>query len=244
MRVLLIESSSRTCGCSSWKSPKTRADLSQIDLPETKQLGEVPLTDEIRRALSVCLTTAVKTRDDRDDQVRLVEQLGAALGVDYRQIAESRILGTVDAVELRELRTRGMDVQLHTHRHFFPPDPAIAAEEIAANRTALAEVAGEEMTHFAYPRGEWSPGHWPLLRAAGIETATTCDSGLVYPDTPALALNRIVDSARVSQIEFEAEMSGFTELLRRVRRRNRPRGVPIREESGAPPNASSSRPRC
>lgn len=233
-----------------WKSRRTRADLSLIPLPETQALGEVELTDELRRALTTYLTTAVKSQDDRSEQCRIVEAFGTALGVDYRALADSRLLGTATGDELREMVAMGMDVQLHTHRHFFPADPEIAAEEIAANRSALAGMTEGDLIHFAYPRGEWSPEHWSLLRAAGIETATTCDTGLIYCDTPALALPRIVDSARVSRIEFEAEMSGFTELVRRLRGRKRSRLPAISQQNADAArradrvNASSSRRRC
>ena len=51
----------------------------------------------------------------------------------------------------------------------------------------------------------------------GVLTATTCETGLVDEKSPPLAWRRILDSSRVSQIEFEAEVSGFNELIRLVR---------------------------
>ena len=48
-------------------------------------------------------------------------------------------------------------------------------------------------------------------------TATTCVTGLVDEKSPLFAWPRILDSSRVSQIEFEAEVSGFNELLRMAR---------------------------
>ena len=75
------------------------------------------------------------------------------------------------------------------------------------------------MSHFCYPSGEWDRLHWPVLENHNVRTATTCESGLVNADTPRFAMNRILDSARISQIEFEAEVSGFNELIRQVRRR-------------------------
>ena len=50
-----------------------------------------------------------------------------------------------------------------------------------------------------------------------METATTCEPGLNSPSTPRLSLHRFLDGEDITQIEFEAEVSGFTELLRSVR---------------------------
>jgi hypothetical protein len=43
---------------------------------------------------------------------------------------------------------------------------------------------------------------------------TTCDSGLAAAAEAGFALPRISDGDHVSQLEFEAEVSGFMELVR------------------------------
>ena len=67
-------------------------------------------------------------------------------------------------------------------------------------------------------------GHWilwPWLTEAGVVSATTCDAGLNYRDTPRLALKRFLDAEDVPHIRFEAELAGFKPLLRQVRERIR-----------------------
>lgn len=51
----------------------------------------------------------------------------------------------------------------------------------------------------------------------GIESATTCLSGFNYPNTARLELRRFLDGENIAQVEFEAEISGFLELGRKLR---------------------------
>ena len=57
------------------------------------------------------------------------------------------------------------------------------------------------------------------MAAVGVKSATTIEPGLNYPDTPRFALRRLMDGHPVSDIEFEAEMTGFMEIVRALRER-------------------------
>jgi hypothetical protein len=107
-----------------------------------------------------------------------------------------------------------LDVQLHTHRHRFPEDPLLARAEIEENRRVLAPLVRRPLVHLCYPSGYWSEALFPVLAAAGIETATTCDGVLNAPEVHPYALRRFFDGEHVTALEFEAELSGFAELLR------------------------------
>jgi hypothetical protein len=144
----------------------------------------------------------------------------------------------MSADEIRACVASGMDVQLHTHRHRFDEEPALARGEVVENRAQLAPLAGAPLRHFCYPSGVWSTRHWPSLAATGVVTATTCDPGLNYPDTPRFGLRRFLDGEDISQIEFEAEVSGFSELLRRARSRLQAIG---RQRTGALHPSSAAR---
>ena len=71
-----------------------------------------------------------------------------------------------------------------------------------------------------------------MLAALDIRSATTCEIGLAHRATPRYALPRILDSSRVSQIEFEAEMCGFGELARGLKALVRRRYATIEEGTG------------
>ena len=78
-------------------------------------------------------------------------------------------------------------------------------------------MVGAPVRHFCYPAGRWVPEQWPWLEEAGIESAATCDRGLNPRGVPRYGLKRFGDDEALSQIEFEAELSGFTEMIRIVR---------------------------
>jgi peptidoglycan/xylan/chitin deacetylase (PgdA/CDA1 family) len=165
--------------------------------------------------------TVIEFGERRCTQARreqICRALGRLLHVDYDRILETRILSLMTRDELQELRRFGVGVQLHTHRHRFPADDeAAAAAEILENRRALQELLGGAYDHFCYPSGLYERRQWPWLERLGVLSATTCEPGLNYPDTPRLALRRFLDDSQVSVITFEAELSGFLELARRAR---------------------------
>jgi len=126
-------------------------------------------------------------------------------------------LTLMNAAEVADLAGQGFDIQLHTHRHRFPEDAQQARRELDDNRQVLAPLTGgRPLTHLCYPSGEWSPAVWPSLESRGVVTATTCDPGLNTPATPPYALGRFLDFQPIPQIVFEAEVSGFGNLLRRA----------------------------
>jgi len=196
-----------------WKTRERRLDLAALGVAE----GVVLLgTGRDRRRAARAIVEHAGQLDDAA-RVALATALGEALGVDYRRLRAGRALGLIGRDEIAAIAAAGVDVQLHTHRHCFPEEESTALREIADNRAALEPVVGRPLQHFCYPRGRWSPRHWPWLRAAGIASATTCEPGLNVPGTPPLALRRFLDGEDVSAIEFEAEMTGFAEFPRAVR---------------------------
>ncbi len=156
-------------------------------------------------------------------RLTLMESLASELNIDWDRFRRLRLCQLMDLAMLARLPAAGMDLQLHTHTHRFPgQDRAAAADELQRNRDALAPAAASALVHFCYPSGEYHPGQFSWLQASGMRSATTCLSGFNYPDTERMELRRFLDGENISQLEFEAEMSGFLELLRRVRHMLRP----------------------
>ncbi|HJW26635.1 MAG TPA: polysaccharide deacetylase family protein [Rhodocyclaceae bacterium] len=149
----------------------------------------------------------------------LARDLGRRLGVSYDELVASRRLSLLSKAEVTDLARQGFDIQLHTHRHRLPLDRAAARRELQENRAVLAPLAPGQLNHLCYPSGVWSQDMWPVLAAEGVATATTCEPGRNYPTTPALGLKRFLDFQTISPIVFEAEVSGFSEMLRRLRGR-------------------------
>ncbi len=148
----------------------------------------------------------------------LLRRVCAAVDVDVEALERSRVISFMTYDEARYIQAVGIDLQLHTHRHHLPIESSAAlALELEDNRRALADVAHGPLVHFCYPSGKYQAQQLPWLAQAGIVTATTTRSGFNYRDTPILELRRFLDAENFTELEFEAEMSGFLELLRRVR---------------------------
>lgn len=168
---------------------------------------------------------------DEAGRTSLLRATADALKVDLGPVLAARSLHLMTPEELSRVPAL-LDLQLHTHRHRLPAEALRVRAEIEENRRALAPFAQAPLVHFCYPSGYHSERLFPWLRAAGIETATTCEPGLNGPDTHPYALRRFLDGESVTMLEFEAELSGFSELLRGLRRLLRgPRKVVALDEA-------------
>ncbi len=121
--------------------------------------------------------------------------------------------------ELADAHGRGLDIQLHTHRHI---DVAgrigQLVPEIAANRAALvAATGGGAPEHFCYPSGTFHPSAPALLAASGIRSATLVTEGLNPPGASPYALRRFVDGQHVRASAFDAYLDGTLHYLSRAR---------------------------
>jgi len=149
-------------------------------------------------------------------RVELARDVGTRLGIDYDELARSRRLSLMTPEEIRSLAALGLDIQLHTHRHQLPCDEEQVRREIGDNRSILEPILGRPCDHLCYPSGVFTAEQWPWLESCGIKSATTCEVGLDDARTPRYGLRRFLDGETVRAIEFEAEISGFAELIRRA----------------------------
>src|SRR5215469_1567915 len=164
-----------------------------------------------------------------EERLAFLKELAQALDVSFDEIDKKSLFRVMDEAELRALAAAGVDIQLHSHRHHWPlDDRQRVASEINENRRFLQRVASSPLEHFCYPSGVYGLHQAEWLADLGVKSATTIEPGLNYRDTPRFALRRLVDGGRVSDIEFAAEMTGFMEIVRWLRRRlNVMRGLEI-----------------
>lgn len=146
----------------------------------------------------------------------LLADIASVLQYDWEQIASSRQFGLMSLTEARECAAdRLVSFQLHTHRHRVRHDGrSCIAEELADNRKRLSLVSNVPARHFCYPSGKWQNEDFAPLESAGVRSATTTDNGLCSRTTHRLALPRVLDGEKVSDIEFEAELCGLMEIRR------------------------------
>lgn len=176
------------------------------------QLIEADLPpDKLRNAIKYC-----ETNFSEPERISLSKAFAEKLGHDYEKLADSSILSIMNKPELKKMKEQGIDIQLHTHRHRMPLNPNRLSAEITENRAILEPITGVALNHICYPCGIWDAQQWDTLKKLNIISATTCEPGLNSPDINPLALNRFLDSECCPQIEFEAELFGYKDLLRSI----------------------------
>jgi len=71
--------------------------------------------------------------------------------------------------------------------------------------------------HYCYPSGSFDSAAAETLKRLEVQSATTCIPGLVRladDDVRRYFLPRFLDAEHISMLTFEAELSGFADLLR------------------------------
>ena len=148
----------------------------------------------------------------------LLGRLADALGLDIRAVLADGRFSLLDEREVAELSQYGVDVQLHTHRHTLSDtDFSQVKREIDDNRAVLEAIKGAACDHFCYPSGAYGDNHPSWLRRLGVDSATTCEPGLNDSSTNPYLLHRYLAREDAPDIELAAELSGFSEILRRGR---------------------------
>ena len=149
-------------------------------------------------------------------------QLAALLGIATGELGlSSRRFSYLSAQELQQWSARGCSIELHGHVHSYPCGQAEQFKaDLQACFTAIAAIGLPTPHHYCYPAGVFDEHAAPVLRSLGVLTATTCIPGLVtrLDGDRCFYLPRFLDGENITMLEFEAEMSGFAELLRGARR--------------------------
>lgn len=198
-----------------WRARTAGLDLGAVD-PALE--GRFDLSAPQRRSAALeILRSHADGLDSATERQVLLERLYHALGLDFERVRSQRLFAFMSPDEASTLPAQGIDLQLHTHRHRFPGrDPNALTDEIEANRAALERAGAKSPRHLCYPSGEYDRAAFPTLEALGIASATTTLPGMNDSGTPRFELRRFLDSESCSPIRFEAEVSGFLELLRGV----------------------------
>lgn len=152
-----------------------------------------------------------------------LERFAARLGISSEALdLASRRFSYMTRDELHSAAQAGCRIELHGHVHeYLPGQPQRNRDNIERNRERIRAAGLPYPTHYCYPSGSFDEHAPEVMRAAGVETATTCVPGLVDVRDPNARyyLPRFLDGGDVSMIEFEAEMSGVLQLLRSLTRR-------------------------
>lgn len=153
------------------------------------------------------------------ERLDALRAFGRELGVSEAWL-NARQFHLMQADEIAAAHRRGLDMQLHTHRHIdVRQHVGRLPTEVVENRAFLERVTGADgLEHFCYPSGTFHPEAPALLQATGVRSATLVAEGLNAPGCNPLELRRFVDGQAVSGVEFDAYLSGTLHYLSGVRR--------------------------
>lgn len=207
-----------------WKSPLKTVMLEGFgaSLNGSHQLADKAARQ--RLAISADEWFASLARDPATVTVAL-ERFATALGVAPESLElNSRRFSYMRPEELRAATARGCRIELHGRAHYYyRGEPERNRDNIEACRQYILACGLPPPHHYCYPSGAFDAVAGATLDALGVRTATTCIPGLLGPgDTGRrFYLPRFLDGGNVDMIEFEAEMSGVLEFMRRMTGRRR-----------------------
>lgn len=145
---------------------------------------------------------------DNDGRQHLLTNLNDHLHIKPPFACGHKFLTLMGIKDLQTLSQRGMEIQLHTHRHKLPAEEKLLHKELQENKDFL-KFLNTDLVHLSYPSGIYEKNHFKLLEKEGIKSATTLDKGLNDRKTSPFGLKRLPDHDTLRQIEFEALVSGF-----------------------------------
>ncbi len=194
-----------------------RATL-KTHLRETDESIEINISDPEKKQKALENILEKFHTLDLSQKENFCREIATALGFDYEEILQSRQFGLMTFDEIQKANQRGLNIQLHTHTHHVDTDaPEEIVDEISINRSKLKPYVTSSLEHFCYPSGIHSAEMYNYLQTSNVISGTLCDTGLVTTQDNLFALNRILDGQQVSQLEFEGEISGFLELIRKTK---------------------------
>lgn len=176
---------------------------------------------KVRDTLASATANAIEAQATDPEHVhRILQRLADCVGIPPGSLdLRDRRFSYMNPAELRNVAAAGCSIELHGHRHRYPVgDPAAFESDLRQCRDAIVATGLPEPRHYCYPSGVFDRAATTVLSGMGIHTATTCLPGLVAPNQVANRhyLPRFLDGGDVHMLEFEAEMSGFTALMRRA----------------------------
>jgi peptidoglycan/xylan/chitin deacetylase (PgdA/CDA1 family) len=193
---------------------KARGRVASLRLsPHVETVIDARSAEARRRTHDLLVLHAQDMAMSAAEKDQLAAALAEALELDYADIVRRRLLRIMNPSEVRELAGAGVDFQMHTHRHRSPLTRAEYLAEIADNRRRISAYAGRTPSHFCYPSGVAMPEFARWLDEEGVRSATTCEPGMATSRSRHLQLPRLLDHSEMTDVEFEAWLSGIGALL-------------------------------
>ena len=199
-----------------FKTQRPSVSTAALELAEEQQLSLVGAA--AKNSVFVRALEKLLSYPERSQREAYVLKVATSLAVDLDAVLQQRCFHLLTAQDLTQLVQQGVDLQLHTHKHNVDlTQLADLTQDLAQNKALLQSYAGYIPRHFCYPSGVHDSRTEAVLREAGVLSATTCLPGFVTKQTNYYYLPRFLDGENISQLLFEAEVSGVLELFRNIK---------------------------
>jgi peptidoglycan/xylan/chitin deacetylase (PgdA/CDA1 family) len=202
-----------------WKSPLKSAKLSGFSA-EVDGDYDFEAAAERARFCAAAEKWLATQGDEPLAQTTSLERLSVALGVPSDVLdLSSRRFSYMSREELHVAARQGCSVELHGHVHrYVKGEVERNRADIETCRQHIVAAGFPSPRHYCYPSGDYDQKAALTMAAVGVRTATTCLPGLVHDleGNRRYFLPRFLDGASVTNIEFEAEMSGVLEFVRNI----------------------------
>jgi peptidoglycan/xylan/chitin deacetylase (PgdA/CDA1 family) len=168
-----------------------------------------------------------------DEWVSILKQLDAITrekilaGFDASILKDKVVYSPMNWRHVAELRDRGHEIGAHsvTHPILTRVSDDCLEHELVGAMQALSSVAGEDIVGVCYPNGNYDQRVVALSKSAGFRYGCTVDRGMASWKSNRMTLPRraILSSKRPDPIliGFEAEVVGYHDFLRGMRKRFR-----------------------
>lgn len=202
-----------------WKSARTPLRVEGFGASVD---GEYDLRNDAARdaLIRTFIENVAATARNRAAVCRELERLAACAGIDPAALdLDSRRFDYMSREELHAAAASGCAIELHGHVHVYPSgDPERFRGDLAKCDEVIRGAGLPAPRHYCYPSGGHDAGAAAVLAECAVASATTCVPGLVdgagAPEC--YYLPRFLDGESIHPLEFEAELSGFSDFLRRL----------------------------
>ncbi len=162
---------------------------------------------------------AAAVENPPERKIPALHRFADMIGFDLSPYLDARAFEYMTPAEFLAFADAGFDIQLHTHNHTMGDlSPGDVGAELDANAAALSSLTGrpsDSFKHFCYPSGVADSAIADWLLSRGIESATTTERGIAMPGNHMALVPRLIDGDNVSEIEFEADVRGVVDTIKK-----------------------------
>ena len=191
------------------------------DVDGDYQLSDQSQRETLARAVAAWIS---KNTDGRQEVCAVLERFAACLQVPSATLdLASRRFDYLSPAELRVAAGQHCAIELHGHVHCYPfADFTGLQADIDTCRNWITAAGLPRARHYCYPSGDFDAQAAADLSRLDVISATTCVPGLIGTADPAQAyyLPRFLDGGSITALEFESEMSGFSDFVRGIAARS------------------------